>query len=551
MEGNENETKQVNTTEGANNNVVKPANTTIETNKKAAGNTAILIIIVLLIAAGVCVFALKDSLFKTNTGNNGGSNTTIEPAKLKSSYRLNGNGLNDFDLAFLQLENNGKNKVYSPLSIKYALEMLAEGADGDTKTQLDAVIGDYKVYTYPNNANMSFANAMFIKNDYKDQVLSSYVDSLKNKYNAEVKYDSFNNPATLNSWISDKTLKLIDNMFDDSISGYDYFLVNALAIDMEWVNKIQSINDVYHTKLAHEQVELKSGITSAFYVYSLNSVGYGLLEFEGVDYKAATVTIGAVANKYDIISELGEDNIRSTVQAEYDKYVKENGKDEEFDIDSYVDELKTNYNHISSSTDFLFYDNDDVKVFAKDLKSYNNKTLQYIGIMPKSESLTNYIKNTDSTKINSIVSNLKTIDLNSFEDGYLTYIHGQIPLFEYEYELKLMEDLKSIGIKDVFDAEKANLSKMTSSSSYIASAEHKANILFSNDGIKASAVTSLGGLGNAGVGFNYDFDIPVKEIDLTFDKPYMYIIRDKSTGEVWFTGSVYEPLKFTESLNGN
>ena len=32
-------------------------------------------------------------------------------------------------------------------------------------------------------------------------------------------------------------------------------------------------------------------------------------------------------------------------------------------------------------------------------------------------------------------------------------------------------------------------------------------------------------------------------IDLDFDKPYMYIIRDKSTGEVWFAGTVYEPGK--------
>ena len=35
--------------------------------------------------------------------------------------------------------------------------------------------------------------------------------------------------------------------------------------------------------------------------------------------------------------------------------------------------------------------------------------------------------------------------------------------------------------------------------------------------------------------------VPVETIDVTFDKPYMYIIRDKVDGEVWFVGSVYEP----------
>ena len=33
----------------------------------------------------------------------------------------------------------------------------------------------------------------------------------------------------------------------------------------------------------------------------------------------------------------------------------------------------------------------------------------------------------------------------------------------------------------------------------------------------------------------------VEEIDITFDQPFLYVIRDKDTGEVWFTGTVYEP----------
>ena len=35
-----------------------------------------------------------------------------------NKYKLSGNSLEDFDLYFLQLENERKNKVYSPLSIK-------------------------------------------------------------------------------------------------------------------------------------------------------------------------------------------------------------------------------------------------------------------------------------------------------------------------------------------------------------------------------------------------------------------------------------------------
>ena len=78
---------------------------------------------------------------------------------------------------------------------------------------------------------------------------------------------------------------------------------------------------------------------------------------------------------------------------------------------------------------------------------------------------------------------------------------------------------------------------------YIGDVKHKANIEFSNDGIKASAATAMGGFGAAGGPyFEHLFKVPVKNIDVTFDKPYMYLIRDKATGEVWFTGTVYEPI---------
>ena len=64
-----------------------------------------------------------------------------------------------------------------------------------------------------------------------------------------------------------------------------------------------------------------------------------------------------------------------------------------------------------------------------------------------------------------------------------------------------------------------------------------------NEGIKAAAATGFGGAGAAGCWFTYDYEVPVKEINLTFDKPFLFLIRDKNSGEVWFAGTVYEPIK--------
>ena len=213
-------------------------------------------------------------------------------------------------------------------------------------------------------------------------------------------------------------------------------------------------------------------------------------------------------------------------------------------LDKFIEELNSNNGKEANSTDFMLYEDDNVKSFAKDLKEYDGVTLQYVGIMPKNDNLNDFIKNNKAEDINKIISSLKEMKKENFKDGVVTIVHGNIPLFKSEYELDLVNDLKSLGVQNIFDINKSDLSGIVDGEKhYINPAIHKANIEFSNDGIKAAAATVLGGMGASTGGFNYLFEVPVEEIDLTFDKPYMYIIRDKSSGEVWFTGTVYNPVE--------
>ena len=532
-------------------------NTNIEVNSDSLSNQSpkkpqknssaiIAIIFVILIAAGgfvwLEVFNGKD-LFTKNNENNG---KEITPEKYASEYRISGNSLENFDLYFLKLENEKVNKIYSPLSIKYALEMLNEGADGDTKDQISSVVGDYNGKKYVNSENMSLANALFIRDSFKDSINDDYINVLKDKYEAEVSYDTFESADNLNSWVKSKTLNLIDGLFDSIPQETNFILVNALAIDMEWKNLIQpgSGRGGWRQDYQHEKFSA--------YVSSLVGSGYHTLTFND-DYSAKSVEIGAAINNYNIIEDIGEDKIRETVGAEYQKFLDDDvckdaatRPDVNTYLDSYIEEIGTGYGVYSSSTDFLLYVDSDVKAFAKDLKEYNGTTLQYVGIMPINTSLDEYINNASATSINSIISNLKSIDPKNFKDGVITKITGYIPLFKFDYKLNLQADLEKLGIVDVFSPSKSNLTKLSNSPGvYIGNAIHKANIEFSNEGIKAAAVTAMGGWGAAGCDFDYDYEVPVEEIDVTFDKPYMFIIRDKDSGEVWFTGTVYEPIEWS------
>ena len=95
------------------------------------------------------------------------------------------------------------------------------------------------------------------------------------------------------------------------------------------------------------------------------------------------------------------------------------------------------------------------------------------------------------------------------------------------------DDLKELGITDAFE-NSADFSNMSDTALYVTDALHKANIDFTEEGVKAAAVTVIMMMDS----------MAIKEerpIEITINKPFMYVIRDKNNGEIWFTGTVYEP----------
>ena len=88
--------------------------------------------------------------------------------------------------------------------------MLEEASNGATKEQISNIIGKYSLNNYTNSKNMSLANALFVRNSYKDSINPAYIDKLK-LYNAEVIYDSFSSTKNINNWVSNKTFNTIKN----------------------------------------------------------------------------------------------------------------------------------------------------------------------------------------------------------------------------------------------------------------------------------------------------------------------------------------------------
>jgi len=100
-----------------------------------------------------------------------------------------------------------------------------------------------------------------------------------------------------------------------------------------------------------------------------------------------------------------------------------------------------------------------------------------------------------------------------------------------------MKILQNMGVRDVFNPGAANLSAMFKKDNdfYVSEAIHKTYIELDEKGTKAAASTAFVISKNAAV---EDY------VSIRFDKPFVYIIRDKKTKEILFFGKVLEPNKW-------
>ena len=160
--------------------------------------------------------------------------------------------------------------------------------------------------------------------------------------------------------------------------------------------------------------------------------------------------------------------------------------------------------------------------------------LEFVAIMPEKSNLFDYVMNFSKDDFDDIIDNIN--NSKPFVPAHLC-----IPKFSFEYDLNLKNDLNQLGITDVFDDKRSDLSNMcdihkTDDNLFFDNAYHKAKIDFTEAGIKAAAVTVFSAMDTASASAK-----KVTPIIIRINKPFLYFIRDSSTGQILFVGTVYKP----------
>jgi len=189
------------------------------------------------------------------------------------------------------LQNNKANTLVSPLSVSFALGMLVNGAEGETKNEIMNALG-YKdlsvdqvnefsqklteILTSTADTSVSFSIANSIWYDTNFNVKETFVQTNKTFYDAEVNKIDFKSPDAIdiiNKWCSDKTKNKIPKPLEYLSEESKMALVNALHFKGPWLDGFMESNTEKKPFYAEDgsNTDIDIMFTSGIYKYKSDS----------------------------------------------------------------------------------------------------------------------------------------------------------------------------------------------------------------------------------------------------------------------------------------
>lgn len=332
--------------------------------------------------------------------------------------------------------------LISPVSVLSALAMITNGADGDTLTQTEAVLGldrdslNRTVHSYrtTHGNRISLANSVWFRN-HGFEPDPAFLQTAVDYSGADLFAAPFDDSTVndVNQWISEKTGGMIPQMLDKIRPDTVMYLINAVYFEHQW-----------------ERI------------------------YEGED--------------------------RGTFTA----------------ADGTVQEIQT-----LESMEESYFEDAHATGFAKPYLwcGYN-----FIALLPE-EGMTpaEYLAQLTGEQLHKLLKNPEKTDVRTVT-----------PMFQTEYEADLIKNLTALGMTDIFDSVKADLTGLGTASGnlYVSDVKHKAVMQLDSMGTKAAAATLLG------VVEECEYIPPEPEKTVILDRPFVYIIADNTTGIPLFIGTL-------------
>lgn len=244
----------------------------------------------------------------------------------------------DFAVKLFQNSAGEENTLVSPLSVFCALAMTANGAKGETRAQMEDVLGlnmaELNVYLHAYLENLpsdekykvSVANSVWFKDEKGLTIEPGFLQTNADYYGASIYKAPFDEGTLkdINDWVSDKTDGMIKNILDRVPRDAVIYLINALAFDAEWetIYKETQVGDgVFTTEAGKTRDVEMMYCTERRYLDDGGATGF-LKYYAGRKYAFAALLPKEGVSLSDYVASLTGEGLISTLQNARDAEVR-------------------------------------------------------------------------------------------------------------------------------------------------------------------------------------------------------------------------------------
>ncbi|MCK5137785.1 MAG: serpin family protein [Bacteroidales bacterium] len=200
------------------------------------------------------------------------------------------------------------------------------------------------------------------------------------------------------------------------------------------------------------------------------------------------------------------------------EFVKEDTYEGDFNL---ADGTKHQTDYMRVTGDFVYTSNED---FTAVELPYGDSTFSMVVMLPCSEN-----------EVSDLVDKMDVAHWDSwFDNSSFTGVQVDLPKFKYEFKELLNDPLKNLGLGVAFTGE-ADFTRINPAGDlYISRVIHQTFIDVQEEGTEAAAATivEMRELSSHGSG---------SPIYFKADKPFLYLIKENSTGTIVFIGKVGKP----------
>ena len=195
----------------------------------------------------------------------------------------------NFTASLLQHTFSGDNLLLSPLSAADALCLTMEGAAGETRQQMETVLGEaetmggyFSTIRGASGEQLTMADSVWIRNDPALSVNDNFLAIAADNYQAEVYSAPFDEDtcSDINTWVKNKTDGEIQNLIDKIYDSDMLYLINTTLFDAKWQDEYEDneIRDRDFTTVSGETTQVKM-MYSDEHTYLENNFCTGLIKY--------------------------------------------------------------------------------------------------------------------------------------------------------------------------------------------------------------------------------------------------------------------------------